>query len=261
MLSAIKKFALAIITCFAFSSASFAQTDNSDKVLKVGCEAAFAPFTYTDENGNLVGFDLDLIRAIGKALGYKDVQIQAYPFDGLIPTILTNSIDVIISGFTITPERAMRVDFSDPYYRCGLTYLISRDNAKKFDNYDKLNGQELCVQIGTSGALFVEKILNKAKIKQFNSPPETYLELQNNGCIAAINDTPVNDFFLNKSKPKDIVSINIEKDEYEYYGMAVSKGNKEMLEQLNRGLKLVQESGEFERISKQWFGYDVSKDL
>lgn len=260
MLSNIKKFFFVLIAVCCFSSAQ-AETDNSQTVLRVGCEAAFAPFTYTDENGNLVGFDLDLIRAMGKALGYKEVKIQAYPFDGLIPAILTNNIDIIISGFTITEERAQKVDFSDPYYRCGLTYLINEKNVNKFPNYDSLDGQELCVQIGTSGAVFVEKTLKNAKLKQFNSPPESYLELQNDGCVATINDTPVNDFFLTKSKPKGITSIKIQKDDYEFYGIAVNKNRKDILEQMNKGLKLVQENGDFAKISKQWFGYDISDDL
>ena len=89
-------------------------THQHEKVLRVGCDAAFAPFTYTDENGKLIGFDVDLINAIAAEMGYT-VDMKGYPFDGIIPTLITNNIDLIISGFTISPERAKRVDFSDPY--------------------------------------------------------------------------------------------------------------------------------------------------
>lgn len=230
------------------------------KVLKVGCEAAFAPFTYTSQDGKLIGFDLDLIRAMGESQGYE-VVIQAFPFDGLIPALITNNIDLIISGFTISPERAKKVDFSDPYYRCGLTFLIKKEDAGKYNTLSDLKNDTLCVQIGTTGALYVSKQLPDTQLKQFNSPPETYLELINGGCKAVINDRPVNDFFLASSHNKDIVSKNITTDTSEYYGIAVNKGNKEMLDLVNKALKDVQDNGEFKRISDQWFGYDVSAEL
>ncbi|MGN0909017.1 MAG: transporter substrate-binding domain-containing protein, partial [Succinivibrio sp.] len=119
-----RKHALACAVALALlGTATLAQADAKDKVLHVGCEGAFAPFTYIDDAGKITGFDIDLIRQLGKDMGYK-VDIQVYPFDGLIPALLTDSIDVIISGFTISEERAKKVDFSDPYYLCGLTYLV-----------------------------------------------------------------------------------------------------------------------------------------
>lgn len=235
--------------------------DTEHKVLKVGCEAAFAPFTYIDEKGELIGFDLDLIRAMGKAMGYDEVKITALPFDGLIPAIITDNIDLIISGFTISEERAKKVDFSDPYYMCGLTFLINKKDEQKIKSIDDLKDQEVCLQIGTTGALYAQKQLPNAHLKQFNSPPDTYLELQNGGCVAAINDSPVNDFFLTNYKGNDIVSKKITTGDSEYYGIAVNKGNKELLEKLNKALVDVQKTGEFKKISMQWFGRDISEDF
>lgn len=228
--------------------------------LLVGCEGAFAPFTYVDEQGQLTGFDVDLIRALGTALGYN-VKITVYPFDGLIPALLTDNIDLIISGFSISEERAKRVDFSDPYYLCGLTYLINKADLPQFDRFEKLGRETLCLQIGTTGAMFVQKHLPGATLKQFNSPPETYLELQNHGCRAVVNDRPVNDFFLAKHKITDIAAVDITSDDKEYYGIAVNKGNQAMLREVNRGLKLVIANGEFARISRAWFGYDILDTL
>lgn len=235
---------------------------STDKVLRVGCDAAFAPFTYTDDKGKLIGFDVDLITAIAKEIGYS-VDIRGYPFDGIIPTLITNNIDLIISGFTISPERAKRVDFSDPYYRCGLTFLVMKDDAQKFDSFDKIKNAEICTQIGTTGALYLQKTLPNPELKQFNTPPETYLELQNGGCDVVVNDRPVNDFFLAQNpKNKDIVvSRDITSAQNEYYGIAVRKGNTELLTRINEGLQKVIDSGEFARISQKWFGYDITDDL
>ena len=230
------------------------------KVLEVGCEGGFAPFTYIDDKGTLVGFDVDIIRIIGKSLGY-DVKITVYPFDGLIPALITDNIDLIISGFTISEERAKKVDFSEPYYLCNLTYLINKENESKYKKYQDLDGTEVCVQLGTSGAMYVKETLPKAKLRQFNSPAETYLELQNHGCSAVINDRPVQDFFLTQSQDKSIISKDVGADHKEYYGIAVNKGNQKLLGEINRGLKLVLENGEFARVSKEWFGYDISSTL
>ena len=232
------------------------------KVLRVGCDAAFAPFTYTDDKGKLIGFDVDLINAIAKEMGYT-VDMKGYPFDGIIPTLMTNNIDLIISGFTISPERAERVDFSDPYYRCGLTYLVMKDDAKKYDSFDKLEKAEICTQIGTTGALYLQKNMEKPDLNQFNTPPETYLELQNGGCDVVVTDRPVNDFFL-AQHPKNkefVVSRDIDSAQSEYYGIAVAKGNKELLSVINEGLKRLVENGEFGKISTKWFGYDMTDDL
>lgn len=231
-----------------------------DKVLYVGCETAFAPFTYVNDEGDLVGFDLDLIRAMAATEGFR-VEVKPFPFDGLIPALITGSIDLIISGFTISPERAQRVDFSDPYYRCGLTFLIKKVNADRFNSLEDLKHETLCSQIGTTGALYTTKVLPDTKLRQFNSPPESYLELQNDGCMAVINDRPVNDFFLVTSGTKEIVSKPITTDTSEYYGIAVRKGDTRMLSLMNKTLKNVQENGEFSRISKEWFGYDVSEGI
>lgn len=237
-------------------------THQQEKVLRVGCDAAFAPFTYTDDNGKLIGFDVDLINAIAKEMGYT-VDMKGYPFDGIIPTLITNNIDLIISGFTISPERAQRVDFSDPYYRCGLTFLTMKDNATKFDSFASLNKAEICVQIGTTGALYLQKTMDKPTLKQFNTPPETYLELQNGGCDVVVNDRPVNDFFLARF-PKNadsVISRDITSAQNEYYGIAVRKGDTKMLKLVNDGLKRVIDNGTFATISNKWFGYDITNDL
>src|SRR5574344_977565 len=126
------KSALIGLLGFGFLSASFTSDAADNKVLNVGCEGAFAPFTYIGDDGNITGFDIDLIKEIGKDLGYE-VKITVMPFDGLIPSLKLGNIDLIISGFTISEERAKQVDFSDPYYLCGMSYVIEKRNAKEYD--------------------------------------------------------------------------------------------------------------------------------
>lgn len=254
----VSKITQAVAMAITLGATPLSQASEND-VLRVGCDGAFAPFTYIDDNGQITGFDIDLIKKIGETLGYKKVEIMPMPFDGIIPALMTGHIDVIISGFTISEERAKRVDFTDPYYRCGLSFLTKDD--KSYQNLEDLNGKEVCVQIGTTGALYLQKNYPNIQLKQFNSPPETYVELKNGGCVAVLNDNPVNDFFLNKSHSKGIVSKAITTQSNEYYGIAVNKGNKELLDKMNKGLDTVIENGEFAKISKDWFGYDITDTL
>ncbi len=252
---------LAIVSSLSSAYADEANTKAQGKTLNVGCEGAFAPFTYIDDQGNITGFDIDLIKAIGKDLGYN-VKINVMPFDGLIPSLMTGNIDLIISGFTISEERAKKVDFSDPYYLCGMSYVIEKKNAQKYDTYEKLDGHPICTQLAATGTNFTQKFLQKSKDKIFNTPPETYIELGNGSCLAAIHDKPVNDFFLTKDNSGKFTSIEIKKHiDKEYYGIAVQKGNKELLNQINKGLKEVEENGVFEKISMDWFGNNILDSL
>ena len=124
-----KTLGVALFTSFAFtSSVSFAE---DTKILRVGAEPSYAPFEFMDENTKqLTGFDIELIDAIAKAQGYS-IEITTMPFDGLIPALFTNTIDVALSAITITPERQKRVAFSDPYYESGLSILIREEDQDK----------------------------------------------------------------------------------------------------------------------------------
>ncbi|MGN0940067.1 MAG: transporter substrate-binding domain-containing protein, partial [Selenomonadaceae bacterium] len=133
------------------------KASSTEKVLRIGTNADFAPFEFQDVDGkNYEGFDMDLIRAVAKEMGYK-ADIQNINFDGLIPAMESGNLDVIISGMTINDERKQKVEFSDPYYKSGLSIVVKKDNndIKKFTD---LKGKKVAVQIGTTSAKEVHKI-------------------------------------------------------------------------------------------------------
>ena len=128
------------------------------ETLRVGSETVYPPFEFLDSaSGKYVGFDIDLINAIGKKAGF-DVQIYSMGLDGLVPALVSGSIDVAVSALTITPERAAKVDFSDPYYKSGLSIMTHKDNVDKIKGAKDLEGKTLCVEIGSSGALFSQRL-------------------------------------------------------------------------------------------------------
>ena len=236
------------VSAAALSTQAFAET------LKVGTHPTFAPFEFSDQDGNVIGFDLDVIKAIAKANG-DEIQIESMPFDGLIPSLLTGNIDVIISGMTITDARKKRVLFTDGYYDSNLSYLIKKDKADVYTSAEALKGKTVCVQIGTTGHAFADTI-TPGNVKALNNESDAILELSNGGCEAVINDRPVNLYYLKKSNLDTLVDVVDPKfkENVDSFGIAVRKGNNELLEKLNKGLKELQASGELDKIHVKWFG-------
>lgn len=123
----------------------------SGDVLIVGTEPTFPPFDTTDDNGDIVGFDMDLIKAIGKDQGFE-VEFRNLEFDGLIPALTSGTIDIVAAGMDASPERAEQVDFSDSYYEASLIVAVAADNDT-ITGVDSLTpDMKVAAQTGTTGA-------------------------------------------------------------------------------------------------------------
>lgn len=221
------------------------------KVLKVGAEATFPPFEFQDEKSKAyVGFDVDIMKAIGKQMG-MEVEIVNTGFDGLIPALEGSQIDVIASAMTITEERAKKVNFSKPYYKSGLSIVVKSDNTT-INSFKDLEGKRLAVQIGTTGAEAAKKIKD-AKVREYNSASEAYLELKAGGADAVVNDLPVSEYYLAKGGNKEAKLVG-EVLNAEEYGIAVAKKNTELAGKINKALDEIKQNGEYGKIYEQWFG-------
>ena len=222
--------------------------------LRVATEAAFAPFEFVNsQTHELEGFDLDLIRLIAKKAGY-DVTISAMGFDAIIPGILTGTIDVGAAGFTITKERAKRVLFTDPYYDSGLSILVRKEDKNKIKTEKDLENQKICVQIGTSGAIYAGKIPG-AQVTAYNALPEAYLELKNKGCRAVVADKPVTGYFMATRGDADGSYYHLPLTlTAEQFGFCLSKKNPKLQKALNKGLKDAKASGEYRALYEKYFG-------
>ncbi|WP_371372059.1 basic amino acid ABC transporter substrate-binding protein [Sporomusa aerivorans] len=221
------------------------------KALKVGSDTAFAPFEFQDEKTKeYVGFDMDLIKAIGKQMGVE-VEVQGMGFDGLIPALEGGQIDATISAMTITPERAQKVNFSKPYYKSGLSMVVKADN-NTLKSFKDLEGKRIAVQIGTTGADEAKKIKD-AKIREFNTAPEAFIELKAGGVDAVVNDLPVNEYYIAQAGGKDAKIVG-EPLTSEEYGIATAKKNTELADKINKALDELKKNGEYEKIYVKWFG-------
>ena len=221
-------------------------------------DAAYPPFGSQDiQSRQYVGYDVDIIRAIGKVEGF-DVEIKNLAFDGLIPALKTGNIDIAINDITISAERAKSVDFSNRYYIAGLGIVVNADN-KTIQKAEDLEGKRLAVSIGSTGEAAARKIKN-AKIRVFNQLNECYLELRNDGVDAVVNDIPTNDYYASTAGRGKVKSLPVALTR-EDLGIAVKKGNRKLLDQINRGLTTIKQNGEFEKIFEKWFGRKPEPDL
>ncbi len=223
----------------------------TEKVLRVGTTADFAPFEFQDVSGKeYQGFDMDLIRAVAKEMGCR-AEIQNINFDGLIPALEADNLDVVISGLSINEERRKRVDFSAPYYKSGITVIVKKDDTS-IRKFSDLKGKKAAVQIGGTSAMEVKK-LGGVEVKEFNSSADTFMELKAGGVDAVVNDRPVNDYYILKSGDTNVRRLE-ELLVSEDYGIASSKKNPEMKKQIDAALKKLRDNGEYDKIFKKWFG-------
>ena len=234
------KKALALMAACAFavfalagcggSSSTSSGSGSGAKVLKVGSSIDFAPFEFQDEGQKeYQGFDMDLIRAIGKEMGYE-VEIQNLGFDGLIPALQGKNIDVIISGLT----------------------MVVRSDEQRIQKFQDLKGKKVAVQIGTTSAEEVKKI-EGVEIKELNTPADCFMELKAGGVDAVVNDRPVNDYYITKNGAQGGKALD-ERLTAEDYGIAIGKDNKELQQKINDALQKLKENGEYDKIFAKWFG-------
>lgn len=227
---------------------------NTPQVLKVGTNPNFAPFEFQEKDKKeFSGFDMDLIRALGKQAGYE-VQINSLAFDGLLPALMSKNIDMAISGMTITPARAEKVLFSTPYYKSGLSIIVKNDN-NDIKSIKDLEGKKIAVQIGTSSAMAAKKIANTT-VREFNNASEVFIEVRNGGADAGINDLPVNQYYIQQMPTSGMKIVN-ELLAAEEYGIAFAQSSTELQKQINAALAELKKNGEYDKIYEKWFGKQI----
>lgn len=199
---------LAGLTIHPLAAAAASQTADEDLPLLVaGMDAAYPPFGFKDsKTGEFVGFDVDIIRAIGRTAGFS-VKVENIPFDGLIPALKTRTIDIAINDIGITAERAKSVDFSDRYYIAGMGIVVAK-GYQGIQSAKDLEGKRLAVTIGSTGEIAAKRIPH-AQVRVFNTLSDCFLELINNGVDAVLNDIPTNDYYAVTAGAGKVDSLSI----------------------------------------------------
>lgn len=220
-------------------------------VLKIGMDATYKPFEFRDEQNKIVGFDADLMAAIAEEIGMK-LEMVDTAWDGIIPGLLNGKYDLIVSGMTITEERAKSVLFSDPYFDSGQGIAIVTNNTTITGPAD-LDGKKIGVQLNTTGDIAVtENVKAPKEIKRYNVIPDAFVALGNGEVEAVVADVPVLLEYQKTNPGKVKILENFVTSEQ--LGFAAKPENKELMDKINGALKKLKENGKYDEIYAKWFG-------
>lgn len=219
--------------------------------LNVGTATSYAPFTFNDDSGKRVGFDMDLLEELKNVLGFE-YELSVMDYAPLQTSVRSNKLDLAIAALCITPERKEVMDFSDSYYDAGLLCMAKADSDIK--SLDDLKGKVVAVEEGTSSHAYAQKIDGLKDLLVFPNMSSAYLELENGKAEAVIYDEP-NILYYKKIHPESktkIVGEAFNKDD-SHYGILFPKGS-ENIAKFNAALKLIKENGTYDKIYNKWLG-------
>ncbi|MGB3212930.1 MAG: transporter substrate-binding domain-containing protein [Desulforhopalus sp.] len=238
------------------TAASTIETIKKRGVLKVGMDI-FQPWAMKDKNGKLIGFEIDVATRLAKDMGVK-VEFLPTAWSGIIPALLTGKFDVIIGGMGITPQRALQVNFSQPYDYSGMSIVAHKKVAAGFASLEDFNKPEvqIAVKLGTTAAAAAKKFLPNAKLRMFDTEPQAYQELRNGNVHAVVGNAPRPAYEAVDYSETLFLPVQGTFTK-EPIGFAMRKGDPDALAFFNSWITLATLEGWLEERHNYWFG---SKD-
>lgn len=216
--------------------------------LQAGSDTSFAPFEFSDEAGGYTGFDVDLVTAIAKKMGLEAVVVPT-AWDGIIPNLVADRYDIIMSAMTITPERQEQISFTDGYIDTNLAITTKLDAP--ITDAEGLKDKIVGVQVDTTGQFEVEKIAGVKEIKKYENSVAAIQDLLAGRIDAVVNDSPVNAYYTRES-PDYGNTGKIGSDDQ--YGYGIKQENTALREAMNAALAELKADGTYDLIYAKWFG-------
>ena len=218
--------------------------------LVVGSSATYPPFAYETPAKEIVGFDVDIIKAIAQKTGLT-LKIVNTPFTGVFASLNNGDLDLIISGVTINDRRKQSYDFTAPYFEARQLIAVHKNSTVK--SLQDLTGKKVAVVTGSTGDDVASRAFGKtsANIRRFDTTPLIIAELAGYGVDAAIGDNGVIAYRV--AEQKDLKTVDDPTFPKEYFGIVVKQGNAALRKTLNTGLAAVQADGSYAAIYRKWF--------
>ena len=223
------------------------------RTVAIGTNAEYAPFEYLDSNGDLTGFDIDLMNAIAEEAGFE-VKWVDLPFDSLLGSIEAGDIEAIAASIAPTEERAKSVDFSDVYYS-GSQSLVYRTD-EKYTDFSDIKGRTIAVLEGSQSDMIASGentdygVVEDATVKRFKNASSAIMELKNKGADAVIIDTIIAEIFCKQTDGIEAVPVKGTEEDTVF---CIEKGNTEITELINDGLAKVKENGTYDTLYAKYF--------
>jgi polar amino acid transport system substrate-binding protein len=266
----ISLFALAfvLVSAPAFSAdIELAQKSTLESIVKagkirVGFESGYLPFEMTNTKGDYIGFDIDMGKQLARAMGvaYEPVNTA---WDGIIPSLITNKFDILISGMTVTQERNLAVNFTDPYIVVGQAILLNKKHEGKVKTYKDLNDPKYVItsKLGTTGEQAVKRMIPRATYKSFEVETEAVMEVIQGNADATVYDLPLIEIMQAQHGEGKTIALT-EPFTYEPLAMAVRKGDPDFLNFLNNFIRQYKNDGRWQQAYDKWIkSNEWQKDL
>ena len=218
--------------------------------IKIATESSYKPFSYTDADGKLIGYEIELVDALCAQMK-AECEVISQDWDGLIPGLNAQKFDAAIAGMSITPERKEVVDFSDPYFHSGIILI-----GKKGDDIsiDSLKGQPIASQRSTVSSQYLQDEHADADIKLYDTQDNAYLDLTSGRARAMMSDKVTGIDWLKTDAGKD---YEVKGDEIstndDAMGIAFRKGDP-LIAKFNTALAELKDNGTYDQITGSYFG-------
>ena len=242
----LKKAVLTLVTLAVMCGSAWAE-----KTLVFATDATWPPMEFVNADKNIVGYSIDFLTAAGKEAGFK-TEFKNTAWDGIFAGLASGRYDSISSSVSITEERQKKMDFSDPYFVVQQALIVQKDS--KAAGLADLKGKKVGAQIGTTG-YFAIKAAEGVEPKSYDEIGLAMEDLNVGRIAAVVCDDPVAaNYALIKYKDTLKIAGVIKSDKPEYYGFPVKKGNKEVLDLINKGIEAVKAKGIDKELKKKWIG-------
>ena len=222
-------------------------------VLKVGTTPTYVPFEMTDKQGRIVGFEIDLLQAMSRALGVE-LELVAVPYTELLSGLMARKFDLIGSGMTVTQERNLKLNFSDSFIVVGQTVLLHPRLAGKVASIEDLDdaGYRIATTEGTTAEAAAQRFLGAARLSSFATPEEGVRQVVTGAADAFIHDAPYN--LIAMTRPENQALLVLEQPfTYEPLAFGLKKGDYDSLNWINHFLNQVAQDGTYDRLYDKWF--------
>lgn len=228
-----------------------AATDD-DNILRIGTEGAYAPFNYTNADGTLGGFDVEIANAICDDL-QMTCEIIAQDWDGIIPGLKAGKYDAIVAAMSVTPERAKQVAFTDPYFSNALVFLAKKDSNFDPTNSSDIDAHSIAAQRSTISSQWLENAYPKANMKLYDTLSNAFLDLGSGRVDAMISDKLPALEWLGSPSGSNYAIKGDEIDINDNFAIAVRPNDEALQAKINKSLANLKSNGTYDKINQKYF--------
>ena len=229
-------------------------------VLRIGTEGAYAPFNYTNADGTLGGFDIEIANAICVDMQVT-CEIVAQDWDGIIPGLKAGKYDAIVAAMSVTPERAQQVAFTDPYFSNALVFLAKKDSTFDPAKVTDINAHSIAAQRSTISSQWLENTYPKADMKLYDTLSNAFLDLGAGRVDAMISDKLPAIEWLSSTSGSNYVLKGTEIDINDNFAIAVRPNDEALQAKINTSLSNIKANGTYDKINQKYFAVPASATL